>query len=450
MEQGKNGSLRDSLVKSYPMKNFILFLLIFTVSLNRSFAQDLLTPDSAVHIALKNNFDIRVARAAADISKTNNTPGNAGMLPGIGITAIDAFSIDHISEHMADGSRLTSSNAQANQLSAGIALNWTLFDGGKMFITKRKLNEIETLGEIQFRDKVLQTLYDVYAGYYNVVKQIQELKAIREVIRFNQERVDILQASFNAGLAPKTDLLQAQIDLNVYQENAISQQIVILAAQRQLNQLLSRDPEVPFRVIDTITINFHPDNKELLQKLFTTNTTVLSYQKQVEIARLGIREIKASRFPNLNFNAGYDFINSENTTGTVRMNQLYGPQVGGTLSIPLFEAGNISRQIHVARLQLESANNDFANTKLQINTQLQLALTNFDNQQQLLQIERNNSVLAKENLTISMRRLELGQTTALEVRQAQESFQESLNRLTDFGYNAKIAEIKLKQLMAGL
>ncbi|TSA38681.1 MAG: TolC family protein [Porphyromonadaceae bacterium] len=432
------------------MKTVFIFFVILIFACIASPAQKLLTADSAAAIALKNNFDIRIARTTADISKRNNTAGNAGMLPEAGITATDAYSLGHVNQHYSDGTSATKANANSNSLWAGIALNWTLFDGGKMFVTKKKLNEIEALGEIQFRNQVMQTLYDVYAGYFNVVKQKEQLQAIREVIRFNQERVDLLQASFNAGLAPKTDLLQAKIDLNVYQENAISQLAVILAARRQLNQLLSRDPEEPFEVIDTIILDYHPDKKELAQKLFTTNPSVLSSQKQVEVARLGVNEFKALQLPSVNFSAGYDFLHSDNATGTVRMNDSYGPQVGATLSIPLYQAGNIRRQIAIAQLQLESARVTFESAKLQVNTQLQLALTEFDNQLQLLQIEKNNFALAKENLTISIQRLRLGQTTALEVRQAQESYQESLTRLTNFGYAAKVAEIRLKQLMGAL
>jgi outer membrane protein TolC len=430
-------------------KVFFSFVILIFAGL-ASPAQKLLTADSAAAIALKNNFDIRIARAAADISKRNNTAGNAGMLPEAGITASDDWSLGHVNQHYSDGTSFVTPNANSNSLSAGIALNWTLFDGGKMFVTKRKLNEIEAMGEFQFRTQVMQTLYDVYAGYFNVVKQKEQLQAIRVVIRFNQERVDILQASFNAGLAPKTDLLQAEIDLNVYQENSISQQAVILAAHRQLNQLLSRDPEEPFEVADTIIVNYQPDKKELAQKLFSTNPSVLSSQKQVEVSRLGVSEFKALLLPSVNFSAGYDILHSDLGTGTIRMDESYGPQVGATLSIPLYQAGNIRRQIAVARLQLESAKFSFESTKLQVNTQLQLALTEFDNQLQLLQIEQNNFSLARENLTISMQRLHLGQTTALEVRQAQESFQESLTRLTNFGYAAKVAEIRLKQLMGAL
>jgi len=432
------------------MKKVFLFVTILFISFGASRAQQFLTPDSAVRLALKNNYDIRMGRTSADIDRVNNTAGNAGMLPNVGVTGTDALILDKLNQHLSDGTFSSNLNSQSNSLSAGIALNWTLFDGGKMFITKKKLNEIESLGELQFRDKVLQTLYDVYAGYFNVVRQKQQLKAIREVIRFNQERVDLLQAGFNAGLAPKTDLLQAKIDLNVYQENALSQQTVILAAKRQLNQLLGRDPEDPFDVADTIIIDFHPDRKDLAKRLFTSNTAVLSSGKQVDVATLTIREARTLRLPTLDFSAGYDFLHGDYTTGTVRMNESYGPQLGATLFIPIYRAGNTSRQVSVARLQLESAKFNFENTRLQVNTQFQLALTDFDNQLQLLQIERDNLLLARENLNISMHRLQLGQTTALEVRQAQESYEQSLTRLTNFGYAAKAAEIRLRQLMGEL
>ena len=71
----------------------------------------------------------------------------------------------------------------------------------------------------------------------------------------------------HAGLVPKTDLLQAQIDLNVYLENAIDQETVIIAAKRTLNQLISRNIDTPFEVEDSIRNHYIPDNKELETKL---------------------------------------------------------------------------------------------------------------------------------------------------------------------------------------
>ena len=142
--------------------------------------------------------------------------------------------------------------------------------------------------------------------------------------------------------------------------------------------------------------------------------------------------------------------NTSNSEGSSLRNRVFGPQIGGTLSIPLFNGGETKRKISVARKELESAEYDLENIKLQVNTELLNTLTNFESQQQLLQIEKDNNQLAKENIEISIERLRLGQTTSLEVHQAQESYVQSSTRLINFEYNLKIAETRLKQLMSTL
>ena len=336
------------------------------------------------------------------------------------------------------------------RFSASAALTWTLFDGGKMFVTKTKLNQIQALGEIQFKDQVLQTVYNVIVAYYEVVREKQQLTSIEEVIKSNQTMVNILQTSFTAGLSPKTNLLQSQIDLNVFMENAINQKAVIIAAKRVLNQLLSRDPETPFEVADSIPVNYVPDREELNRKLFSANTTVLILQKQLEIAELSLKETKTLQLPILSFNTGYSYFLSNNTASSLEKNQSFGPQFGGTLSIPIYQAGNAARQIKTSRIEMQTAQYDLESAKLQVNSALQNSLTVFDNQLQLLEIEKKNADLAKENLNITMERLRLGQTTSVELHQAQESYVNSLTRLIDFEYYLKVSETKLKQLLSEL
>ena len=118
--------------------------------------------------------------------------------------------------------------------------------------------------------------------------------------------------------------------------------------------------------------------------------------------------------------------------------------------IPLFSAGENKRKIAVAKLESETATYDLQNIKLQVNTLLENTLTDFENQQKLLEIETENNELAIENIKICLERLRLGQTTSLEVHIAQEDFVQSNTRLIDFRYNLKLAETKLKQLVSGL
>jgi outer membrane protein TolC len=413
-------------------------------------AQFVMSLEDAVGIALKNNYSISITRNLANVAKVNNTLGNAGMLPTIMVNGSDNYSVNNVYLNLSTGSDITAAAGKSNAFNAGVALNWTLFDGTKMFITKNKLNQIEKLGEIEFRDTLMQIMYNVTVAFYQVVAQKEQLLAIRDVMAYSLERVKLLQKGYDAGIAHKNDLLQAKIDLNVNREAEINQLNTIKNSKRYLNMVIARDPETDFEVADTIPLNYKPDPVDLMNKLYTNNTAVLSYQKQVDIARLSLGEYKTYRLPKLNFVTSYTFQQNDNNASTVLTNHTYGPVVGGSLVIPVYQAGNALRQVKTAKIQLQSSQYILDDVKLAVNTQLKTALTQYDDQKTLLEIERDNLALAKENLKISLERLRLGQTTALEVRQAQESYANSLARYYDFEFNMKVAETRLKQLVAGL
>lgn len=432
------------------MKKNVCFIFLLLGILNLIKAQQVMTPDEAVSIALKNNYDILVALNDAAIDSINNTAGNAGMLPSLAVNGTGNYAVNNVHQKNQNGVETSYSGIRVNAINVGPALNWTLFDGGKMFVTKKRLSEIEALGELQFKVKVMQTVYEVILAYYDVVRQKQQLSSIKVVIAYNLENVKILGVSFDAGLTPKTNLLQAKIDLNVYQENAINQQSVILNSKRTLNGLLGRDPSVAFEVADSIPLSYTPDSTMLLQKLYSTNTAVLAAQKQVDVARLITRENTSLLFPKVNVTAGYNFNFSNNAASPIVSNRTNGVQFGGSFSIPLFQGGNTLREIKTSKIQVLTAQDQFENTKLQVNMQLQNALMDFENQKNLLHIEKDNALLAKENLDISTQRLRYGQTTTLEVHLAQDSYVQSLTRLLNFEYNLKAAETRLKQLLAEL
>lgn len=408
------------------MKSYIVFA--FLIIFSAANAQKMISVEDALNIALKNNYGILVANNDASVSKSNNTLGNAGMMPNISLNGNANF---------------TPNNSKSyKSLNSGVELSWMLFDGGKMFVTKSKLNEIQSLGEIQFKEKVLQTQYNVISAYFDIVKQKQQLRMITEIIDYNKTLVKILQTSFEGGSARKASLLQAKIDLNVYSENAINQQFTIDAAKKYLNELLSLNPDTLFEVTDSIPIHFSFSKDELLQKLNSTNTSILSFQKQLDISKLALKEFNRSRFPTINFKAGYFISQIDNASSN------FGPQFGGSISIPLFQAGKIHRQVSIAKLDVQSSEYDLLNIRLQVKNDLLDAIKQFENQSQLRAIEKENNILSKEGLEISLQRMKLGETTALEVHQAQENYVQSCTRLINFEYNLKIAETKLRQMLS--
>ena len=176
----------------------------------------------------------------------------------------------------------------------------------------------------------------------------------------------------------------------------------------------------------------------------------MSLQKQIDVANLVLKENRSLYLPNLSLKGGYYLSQSTNSTGAILNTTSNGPQIGGSLTIPIYAAGETNRKVKVAKIQEESNELNLQITKLEINTTLISTLSDFENQEQLLKIETENNSLAKENMVISLERLKQGQTTSVEVHLAEENYAQSSARLVNFRYNLKMAETKIKQLVADL
>ncbi|HPR33049.1 MAG TPA: TolC family protein [Prolixibacteraceae bacterium] len=431
----------------------LLLILPFLFLLLQAKGQTVLTLDEAIALALKHNFDITLARNDALYLKTNNTAGAAGMLPNISLSGSGQYALRNVVSSESETNTTDAYSLGVATLNSGIELSWTLFDGGKMFVTKNKLNELEAMGEIQYKAQVQQTLSEVIAAYYNIVKQKQQLASIEQTIRYNLERVKISETGYNAGSRKKTDLLQARIDLNVNRENAIVQQAAIAQARRELARMLYISETLPFDVYNDFTFDYQPDREQLLKEIYGQNNRVQVLQKRVDIQDLVVSESRRSLFPKINLLAGY-YLNNTGTTllpGTsLSTTRTLWPQAGGSVSVPLFMGGNLQRQLALAKIDREQAEIELEKEKLKVYTELLNALTAFEKQQELLKIEQENCELTKESLEISLQRMRLGEATSLEVRLAQEDFEQSSTRLTNFRYSLKIAETNLKKLLGKL
>ena len=65
------------------LKKYFGSLLLVIIIAGLTNAQDVLTPQDAVKIALENNYSIKIAKNDKDIAENNSTVGNAGFLPTV-------------------------------------------------------------------------------------------------------------------------------------------------------------------------------------------------------------------------------------------------------------------------------------------------------------------------------------------------------------------------------
>ena len=126
------------------MRNLYTTLLFVIIGFSAQ-AQELLTLEDAVKIALENNYDIKIAENNSKIDATNNSLANAGMLPSLNANFTNNNSQLNTTQTQADGSERKLDNAKNMNLTYGVGLDWTIFDGLSMFARKEQLQVLNLL-----------------------------------------------------------------------------------------------------------------------------------------------------------------------------------------------------------------------------------------------------------------------------------------------------------------
>ena len=97
-------------------KNINTYIVLLLLCVTNGFAQEVLTLEDAVKIALENNFDIRIASNNLKIDEANATAGNAGMLPKVTASVVDNNGIQYSKQTRQDGTTTELNNAKNNSL----------------------------------------------------------------------------------------------------------------------------------------------------------------------------------------------------------------------------------------------------------------------------------------------------------------------------------------------
>lgn len=423
--------------------NKLLFLLfIQTLFFNaRLFAQDsVLTPQDAVKYAIENNYGIIISKNNIEIGSINNNWANAGAVPVVSATANKVIGVNNLQQKLSNGTVTQKNGNKTRNFNAGVAVNWQIFDGFKMFATKKRLEELERNGEYVFRKNLNETVYNVITSYYNIVTLEEQLKATQEQIVLYTDRYTLAQRRFEIGTGAKYEVLEAQVDLNEQQSNLLSLQNSIALAKSSLNNLIGKKPDTAYKVIDTIKVHSLPIFSDAQNKIENANPDILLANSNLAILMQTKKEVNAARLPSVSLNGFYNFVRSSNGAGFTLLNQTYGPSGSVGVSIPLFNGILVKKQLAITDIQIKNQDITIAQIKNDLQTSLTNAYINYNNSLKAIELEKNNLILATENIYIATERYKKLNITSVELRQIQISYNAVKNRLYNALFQAKVAE----------
>ena len=428
-------------------KKLLFLLLLFQI---KTFAQSpVLSLEDAIQTALKNNFGIKTAQNDVQIAKNNAVKSNAGFSPIINLTATETPSFGYLNQQLSNGSEVSRTNL-SNNLNAGVQLSMTLYDGKRMYLELDRLKELQTLGEVNYRLRAEQLVFDVMRTYYNILRQQDLFKGLSEQIDLYEERFRLAQIRLEVGKGNQLDVLQAQADLNVQKTQLLRQKQAIQIAKLQLNQLMTNADNFNFEVKDSLQVGKIYNLEELKNQAKNQNLNVVQLQKLVGISMLNAKEFATFLKPRLTLNSGFTVGRQDNTAGLFLVNQNGGLNAGVTLNYPIYDGGNIRRQIGNAQIEIESNKLRIQQLQADLVNSLVISFQNYQNSLEILRGEEDNMQIAKQSIVIAMERFRLSRSTVLELKQIQQTYETAVVRAVSAKADAKNAEVELLRLSGGL
>jgi outer membrane protein len=433
------------------MKHFIFFIAIWVASANQQlFAQEKLSLQDAITIALQNNYDIKLVNNDVAIAKNNVNLGNAGILPVAVGTFSTGGSRQNTVQTQSTGTQKITDGARSTNMSYGVGLDWTVFDGFRMFANYDRLKALEQQGQINLKAQILTTISNVIIGYYNLAKQQQLVLASDSAMDVSDLRLKIANNKLELGRGSKLDVLSAKVDYNTDTSTYLQQKNLLVTYMVSLNQLLARDVNIRFSVNDQINIDKNLNYTELVSQTEQLNPDLQNAFINKKIAELNLKQVKAGRYPQVSLNSGYEFNRSTTPTGFNTNLRANGLTYGLTASINIFN-GFLQRQNERnAKIEISSSELTLTKTKQDIIAQLTSAYQNYNTYLELVKLERGNVDIARQNLDITLEKYRLGSIAPLELREAQRNALDANSRYLEIQYQAKLAEIALKELSGTL
>jgi outer membrane protein len=336
-------------------RSWIVLLLLFSVG--SLAAQDKLTVEQAIALALNKNFDIQLAQNAAEAAGINDKYAIGAFLPTVNASASIVRNANQ-QEVAYSGVRDTLNSegrAEAVNTLASVQLNWVLFDGGKMFIARNRLAALDEQAQLNLKSQIVNTISSVIVSYHDIVRQKQQLKAVEEQLAVSDERVKLATRKLDVGIGAKPELLQAKVDYNTFKTLAIQQEANIQLLKEQLNNLTGLQLEAAYDVSDTIIIDLTLQRETVEAGIETKNFLLQSNRKNVEVAEYLVRERRADFLPVISLTSAYNYNQTENIVliDPLRpfFNQTDGYNFGLTASLPIFNGFSRKREFQQSKNQ---------------------------------------------------------------------------------------------------
>lgn len=427
-------------------KPLIIAIAVIFIAQTTLDAQNQMSFKHCIETSIERNLSLQIIRNSELIARKNLNYAIGNFIPTIDTRGTITYSVMDSRIQRFSGEIQEKSGAKSNTLNTSINLNWNIFDGFAMFANYNKLDETLKLGQLNTRQTVENLIALIGAEYFNYYQQQQRLITLSYVLDLSKERLRISEEKYRIGTISKLDYQQDRVEFNADSSKYLRQLEAIENSRLNLINTMALPADSIISITDTIHVDYALVFDELKKQTLTSNTSILMANQNQILSELDLKIINSRFYPTLFLTGGYIFSRSESQTGLTLESKQNGLNYGAGLSFPILSRFETHRQRSAAKILIQNASLARKQVELNIIADLTIIYNAYQNNIKVLALEKQNQQTAHNNYTIAQERYRLGNLSGIEMREIQRMYLDAVDRHLVALYQAKLAEISLKQI----
>ncbi len=391
-------------------KSIIAALLFTVLTGTESLAQDMLfSLEDCISYALENSTTM--GRAGNQVESQSSYLEQAKAERGPNLMMSGSESLSSRTSYMATNPGDGWERENSSYLDIGLSSSLTLYNGARLknAILQGRTNLQAAETDIQTQEELISL--EVLSAYIYVLYYKEQVKNSESQMEVTEKQLEQANARREAGILSPSDFLNMKSQYASDKASLIASQSDLRIGLVSLMQLMNMPASSAFDIVD-------PDIESLLFQKTETDASMVynvalglqpglkTAELDLESAELDIILAKADALPALSLTGGINSWYSSTQTGISLGEQIsrqINPNLGLTLSIPIYQRKKVKNNIKQAEIQYENYQYNLVDIKNDLRKAIEQACTDamttqslFDSNSEQLEAEQESYRLAEE------------------------------------------------------
>lgn len=398
-------------------------------------------------VMLSKSLDIKSKEYEAVATKEKSESVTSNYIPKLSLEGNYKY-ISEIPEiNMAPGRTLNFGDNK--NYSIGPTLTMTLFDFNAKSHLQDSLDKIASAKKNEVTNLKSNALFKTRYHYINLALLLKKRAVIANSLKVANKQLKDVTSKKRFGSGSKLDLLTAQKEVHelqsIHKETAFNieaekSELYKVSFSEKIKETNFESDQNYLEDFDTIKnrfIGYKSKNYNALE-----NAKIKSFKDQSESLESQASSISSQRYPKINVFAR-STLDYPNGPDLAQFNQ---NSVGITLSMPLFDGGEISHNIGEKQNLAMALKHQALNEERNLNESIQMLMTRIDNLTEQNEIIQKKIIESNEISNLLYRSYLDGRTTFLEVERANVKSREAQLNLSSNEYQITLNLIQLANI----